>query len=609
MSDTDNASTLENLFSDFTDFTVIGLTGRTGSGCSTVANILSEHNLRLPDPEHSHYEGNEQRKYRIIKKYIESNWCHFEWLQVRTIITKFILKMNFSEFSSFVADCLGESVKNVHDKIKSIRDVYQEAHTKVHRYDLLLESTAEELRQKKREAYEIYFQYLPRVSNDLRDGLKGISVNAYTIVYQAAGDNIRASGKANSSKFDPSKVFIFFKTINKIIKSVRSHRKSLEMPCRVVIDAIRNPYEAEFLRERYSHFYLLSVNTENSNRLDYLRKSHKFSEHQIEALDRKEYPGRLDGYQKFCSQDIQKCIEISDIHINNPKMGDFGINELKSQVAWYVSLMLHPGIITPTSLENAMQIAYSVKKSSGCISRQVGAVVTDKNYSVKSVGWNNPPRGQVPCILRNAEHLLTGADPSAYSEYEKNNVSFRGALAEKFDKHLGGSRLRGRNLSFCFKDLQNEMDNKSNQVHTRSLHAEENAFLQISKYGGAGLEGGVLFTTASPCELCSKKAYQIGISKVVFIDPYPGIAKSHVLSSGGNVPELVLFRGAIGVAFHRLYRNVMPYKEELKTALGIKKAEDKKQLRIRRLVEENEKLKEKVRELSGGNRSKPSEQG
>ena len=380
------------------------------------------------------------------------------------------------------------------------------------------------------------------------------------------------------------------------------------MPCRVVIDAIRNPYEAEFLRERYSHFYLVSVNTENSNRLDYLRRSHKFSEHQIEALDKKEYPGRLDGYKKFCSQDIQKCIEISDIHINNPKMGDFGINELKSQVAWYVSLMLHPGIITPTSLENAMQIAYSVKKSSGCISRQVGAVVTDRNYSVKSVGWNNPPRGQVPCILRNAENLLDGADPSAYSEYEKNSVSFRGALAEKFNKYLGDSRLRGRNLSFCFKDLQNEMDNKSNQVHTRSLHAEENAFLQISKYGGVGLEEGVLFTTASPCELCSKKAYQIGISKVVFIDPYPGIAKSHVLSSGDNVPELVLFRGAIGVAFHRLYRNVMPYKEELKTALGIKKLEDKKQLKIRRLVEENERLKEKVRELSGANGGEPSEQ-
>ena len=28
--------------------------------------------------------------------------------------------------------------------------------------------------------------------------------------------------------------------------------------------------------------------------------------------------------------------------------------------------------------------------------------------------------------------------------------------------------------------------------------------LQIAKYGGAKIQGGKLFTTASPCELCSK---------------------------------------------------------------------------------------------------------
>ncbi|WP_235846252.1 deaminase [Morganella psychrotolerans] len=59
---------------------------------------------------------------------------------------------------------------------------------------------------------------------------------------------------------------------------------------------------------------------------------------------------------------------------------------------------------------------------------------------------------------------------------------------------------------------------ENNQVHTRSLHAEENAFLQISKYGGTGVQHGSLYTTASPCELCAKKAYQLGIKEIVFID-------------------------------------------------------------------------------------------
>lgn len=63
----------------------------------------------------------------------------------------------------------------------------------------------------------------------------------------------------------------------------------------------------------------------------------------------------------------------------------------------------------------------------------------------------------------------------------------------------------GRNVSYCFKSEFNKMTGKSNQVHTRSLHAEENAFLQITKYGGRGIKDGSLFTTASPCELCAKK--------------------------------------------------------------------------------------------------------
>src|SRR5690606_23163391 len=104
--------------------------------------------------------------------------------------------------------------------------------------------------------------------------------------------------------------------------------------------------------------------------------------------------------------------------------------------------------------------------------------------------------------------------------------------------------------AYCFKSEYNALKNDKNQVHTRSLHAEENAFLQVSKYGISSIEGGFLFTTASPCELCAKKAYQLGIKKIYYIDPYPGIAINHVLRGGLKNPELILFSGAIGGAFH-----------------------------------------------------------
>ena len=43
--------------------------------------------------------------------------------------------------------------------------------------------------------------------------------------------------------------------------------------------------------------------------------------------------------------------------------------------------------------------------------------------------------------------------------------------------------MEGRKHPYCFKDIYNSIKEKDNQVYTRALHAEENAFLQIVKYG------------------------------------------------------------------------------------------------------------------------------
>lgn len=315
-------------------------------------------------------------------------------------------------------------------------------------------------------------------------------------------------------------------------------------------------------------------------------------------MDNKEYPEKLTGEDIYISQNIQKCIEISDIHLNNPDRQKFNNNELSSQLFWYASLILHPGLVTPTSIERGMQLAFSAKLNSGCISRQVGAVVTDKNYSIKAVGWNSTPEGQTPCLLKSASELLDGGKESVYSSYERTDEKLQNVMNCTYSAAITSEHLKGRKISYCFKDIQNRIEGEKNQVHTRSLHAEENAFLQIAKYGGEPVQGGFLFTTASPCELCSKKAYQLGINKVIYIDPYPEISKEHILSSGNLQPELILFRGAIGRAYHRLYQTLMAYKDELKMLTGyvindgtiIKSDED----RIKELKKENAELKQKL---------------
>lgn len=229
--------------------------------------------------------------------------------------------------------------------------------------------------------------------------------------------------------------------------------------------------------------------------------------------------------------------------------------------------MKHPGLITPTHEERCMRIAYNAKLNSGCLSRQVGAVVTGDDYAIKSVGWNEVPKGQVSCSLRDIKQYCKNKDVESYSNYEISNKDFSDTIHLIY-KNINYKELKGRKYPYCFKDIYNSLMDKDNQVHTRALHAEENAFLQISKYGGVGVKGGYLFTTASPCELCAKKAYQLGIKKIYYIDPYPGISQSHILKFGklenSDNPKMNLFFGAIGNAYISLYTPRMSFKDELK---------------------------------------------
>jgi dCMP deaminase len=157
----DISTALENVFKDTSNFIVIGLTGRTGSGCSTAAEILTKPSLNLPDAGQSHFSGNEARKFKIIKKYIDTHWQPFKWLQIRSVITRYILVLNFAEFCSFVSVTLGEDLPLVRSKLDSFKNEYDQAHTRVTQFLELKELTIEAQNEKKSEAYNIFFEWLP----------------------------------------------------------------------------------------------------------------------------------------------------------------------------------------------------------------------------------------------------------------------------------------------------------------------------------------------------------------------------------------------------------------------------------------------------------------
>ena len=378
----------------------------------------------------------------------------------------------------------------------------------------------------------------------------------------------------------------------------------------IVISNFKNIFEAFYFKSRYAAFYLIAVSCDENMRRnkfdDYT--SYRLSDLQEELSSGKKILDKVNEntqgrklefndntrlmlgiteaeyifvrniyrdprlkqiYENniviFVRQDVIPCIENADIFVkrdyNEP---DYRCDySLVRQIARIITLLLHPGLLKPTKVERCMQIAMTAKLNSGCLSRQVGAVVTDSQYNILSLGWNDAPCNSESCMRRNLYDLLRKHDEKGYSEFELNDKEFRSYL-RKIEKELNQRKneLKGLPLSFCFKDIYQNMIRQRDQIYTRALHGEERA---LGACDNERAKGGYLFTTSSPCELCAKKAKDALISKIYYIEAYPGISQKHIINSGPEKTwaKYELFTGAVGAAYVKLYTPVLPYKDEL----------------------------------------------
>ncbi|MBV9080290.1 MAG: dCMP deaminase family protein, partial [Elusimicrobia bacterium] len=111
-----------------------------------------------------------------------------------------------------------------------------------------------------------------------------------------------------------------------------------------------------------------------------------------------------------------------------------------------------------------------VASRSNCMKRKVAALIV-KDGRIISTGYNGTPRGTKNCN--------EGGCPRCNS-----------------------FRPSGTDLSECY-----------------CSHAEENAIVQAS-YHGIPIKGSVLYTTFSPCLMCTKMIINSGISEVVYNEAY-----------------------------------------------------------------------------------------
>ena len=341
---------IETLYSNRKNFVVIGLTGRTGAGCSTTAKMLSDtiDKIKIPRPLRSN--ANEERKYRICYDFVHKNWKPFIWVQIKDIIASFILDNDFESFKEYAVEILAKGTISREQVEKILEEQIKEDYEVLYKHRLeikaLRKKTEDEetvnkkdILERREQAENFYFNILPPFTDKLKTHLGSLTGDTYTSFFQKAGDNIRSSGNALIEKYDSKNIHRLAIRVNKVIKIFTNkyrHQKNVY----IVIDAIRNPFEAVFFRERYSAFYLLSINTPEEDRVHRLKKNFHLTDLQLKNIDNKEGEKKLEGADFFYSQNIPACIQSADIHINNPQEGSSDFNSLKKQLMKYVSLIL-----------------------------------------------------------------------------------------------------------------------------------------------------------------------------------------------------------------------------------------------------------------------------
>ncbi len=230
-----------------------------------------------------------------------------------------------------------------------------------------------------------------------------------------------------------------------------------------VVDSIRHPAEVAALRSA-GRFVLLWVDAGEQRRLSRIRSRRRAGDpvslEELRRLEKREMGGADPD-----AQQLEAVRALADVVL----MNDGALEELHAKVQQV--MQSHRNFERPGWDDYFMNIAHVVATRSNCVKRRVAAVVTvDKR--IIATGYNGTPRGTVNCN--------EGGCPRCNS--------------------FGPG---GEDLGECL-----------------CSHAEENAITQ-SAYHGVSVRGGALYTTFSPCLMCTKMIINSGLGEVVYGAAYP----------------------------------------------------------------------------------------
>lgn len=280
-----------------------------------------------------------------------------------------------------------------------------------------------------------------------------------------------------------------------------------------IIDSIKNQAELDLLREVYREvLYVVGVFSPQDARENSL-KSSGLPADEMHILMERDAAGESPH-----GQTVNSTFPQSDFFL---RMDTDSTAELNTRVERFLKLILGTEIITPTADESAMYAAASAATSSACLSRQVGAAVTDKAGSVLAVGWNDVPRAFGGLYQSTRLGDASVRDMRCYNK--SGGICFNDSEKDKLAQHIVktlGDLIPSNKRADAEKAIGGDKKIKGLIEFSRAIHAEMHAILNAMKSSGDRIHLGSIYVTTYPCHSCARHIIAAGIANVYYIEPY-----------------------------------------------------------------------------------------
>jgi len=272
-----------------------------------------------------------------------------------------------------------------------------------------------------------------------------------------------------------------------------------------IFSSLKHQDEVQLLRDIYGEgFYLIGISSSKQKRIDYLDKRKG-----IPVKEARRLIERDENENDKLGQHMRDAFHLSDAFVN------IDSDDLNDQIGRILDLIFAKPCVTPTKDEYAMFLAFAAAMRSADLSRQVGAVIMSTYGEIIATGAND-----VPCYGGGLYWADQGdMDERDFKKGEDANEFRRNEIVTNVMKKLD-IQLSSEELLVKGKDLLKDTGILEITEYGRAVHAEMEALLSCGR-SGVITRGCTLYCTTFPCHNCAKHIVAAGISRVVFVEPYP----------------------------------------------------------------------------------------